>query len=222
MFEQIAAVGPARVAGVAVVALVLLSDPARADVLFQRQFEYSHTRDVQPRDPLVGPVEFTWAAFAMQAPTPFPQPPYPGLVFDSLTLSSETVGQTFRLLPGDDPDFGTYESFLTNGREDWLYATRSYLNRGVPPGSLELLGRDTGGSPERGYLGRLPTEPVDLAGFDITALSVRHDGFDITRGDIPVINVDLTFTIEGTPVPEPAAAVLALAGPALLLMRRRR
>src|SRR3954469_1435400 len=109
------------VAATFVLAALAATSAARGDVLFQRQFPLTFQYDVQPSRPINGPIEFTWALFEADKSVSPPLYNQPGRVFDALRFTPATVGQTFRLLPGDDPDFATFEANLTNGREDNLW-----------------------------------------------------------------------------------------------------
>jgi len=204
-----------------VVAAVLgLSGTARGEVLFQYQIPVDFRYDVIPVRPIVGPLVFDWAIFASPETPPAPRPPQPGRVFDTITFSSDTVGQTFRVLPGDDPDFATLEGYLTNGRQEYFWTTASFHDSTpITPG----LGGSSGAGLERAYFQDRPAG--DLAGYDITAFSVRHDRYDVQvspSGQVINIMGAMTFTIEGAPLPEPGGLGLGLLGAACAMTLRRR
>jgi len=225
--HRTASARPSRSRCVIAPALVLLAlaaaNPARGDVLFQRQFPLTFRYDVQPSRPINGPIEFTWALFEADKAVNPPLSNQPGRVFDTLRFTPATVGQTFRLLPGDDPDFAAFEASLTNGREDNLWETVNYYDTGARIPEEVTLGGDLGGGPEQSWIyNRLFGQPYDLAGNDITALIVRHDSLSFeTRGTVTYVNAAVTLTVEGTPLPEPGGALFGLAGAAWVIRRRR-
>jgi len=206
-----------------VLAALAATSAARGDVLFQRQIPLTFQYDVQPSRPINGPIEFTWALFEADKSVSPPLYNQPGRVFDALRFTPATVGQTFHLLPGDDPDFATFEANLTNGREDNLWETVDYYDMGARIPEEKHLGGDLGGGPEQSWIyDRQFGQPYDLAGNDITGLSVRHDSLSFeTRGTVTYVNAAVTLTVEGAPLPEPGAALLGLASAAWLIRRRR-
>jgi hypothetical protein len=212
-----------RVAAAVVLASLAATGAARGEVLLQRQIPLTFRYDVQPSRPINGPFEFTWALFPTDNSATPPLGNQPGRVFEALRFTPATVGQTFRLLPGDDPDFAGLEATLTNGREDRVWQTVNYYDTGARIPEEILLGGEMGACQEQALIyDRLFGQPYDLAGNDITALGVRHDSLSFeTRGTVTYVNAAVTLTIEGAPLPEPGGALLGLSGAAWVLRRRR-
>lgn len=211
------------------VALTLLAvaaspKPASGQVLYERQLLFDHNSSSTPPTPVIGPLEFDWSFIASAVSLFPPQPVLPtdGRVFDAFKFSPTTVGQTFRVLPGDDPDFATLEGLLTNGQEDYLYRAIQYRDRGRA--QFQNVGSSLAGSRERFWLfNRTDGEPFDLAGYDITAFALRHDSLSVVNdGSSLRINGAITLTIEGTAVPEPAGVAVGLAGAGWWILKRRR
>jgi hypothetical protein len=116
----------------------------------------------------------------------------------------DSIGETFYLESGADPEFGNFVSFLTNGVDDHF---RSNVN---------VDGNDNpGGEYESNFFGN--TNPIyrhwslSINGIDLQGFTIERIGLTVNSGN------DFVFRFYGTPEP----CTLALLGLGGLLIRKR-
>ena len=177
----------------------------------QKQFR-SNGGLAQPIDPSLG-FRFTLAAGLPTIPPPHP---LPNELYNAYTWSATDLGRTVTITPADDPDFAGFAGILTDGQPGTVYTGQYYSTS--PPTIVVQAGT---GQDEGGFLGHTAGDPVDLVGFDITAISERLDAVSVSvvppapGGSLYTFTATgtMTYTIEGDAVPEPDfAALVGLCG----------
>jgi hypothetical protein len=154
--------------------------------------------------------------------TPLPSP-LPNEVLEQFRVTPADVGKTFTEIASDDPQFLGLKSLLTTG--GYFFASVKTFAEGDASG----VGASTAGNNKLFTLG----PASKFRGYDITSIAYRLDSLTITDDVIPNPSTphikgrefagEVTYIIEGTPVPEPASlGTLALAAATLTLRRRRR
>jgi hypothetical protein len=196
-------------------AALCLTSMAHAAVLFERSLVVDRSVNI-----------FTTSRFDLKLVfgDSFLSPSNPAKLFEGVSLSPSDIGKVFTS-NASDTAFHTIAGRLTDGRDDYI--------------RLMFTETATGRSEQRGwresgfFLGYGSTDDPDLKGATIDALKLRIDGFTLVSGapaanavSLPPVNVQMTFTVLGTAVPEPATAALgalaALATGAYTVRQARR
>ena len=198
--------------------VAVMADPARGDYITSG---YSGTNQVGSTAQFKG-IDLKWAA----GPTAsLDDPPFPprDWLFEIDNLTAANQGDTW-IADETHPNFASFEAYLTDGIDDFVYA------RWFPH-------EPAGGSGESGlstyyFLNGLdapvpsPGDPVDLQGYDLTEVHLTLEEFvfdskEIFSGFIVWgYQYEIRVDFYDTAVPAPSA--LALFGLCALRRRRRR
>jgi len=195
-------------------AAVCWAPTARAAVLFERSLVVDRSVNI-----------FTTTHFDLKLifGDSFLSPSNPAKLFDGASITPADLGRTFTS-NASDPVFSTIVSRLTDGHDDFV--------------KLMFTETSTGRAEQRGwresgfFIGHPANDAPDLHGAVIDALKLRIDGFTLGAPGAatnalslaPPVNVQMTFSVFGTAVPEPATAglgALAMAAIAAYTGRRR-
>jgi hypothetical protein len=128
--------------------------------------------------------------------------PIQGTIIDWPTINvRESIGKTFSLNRGDDPDFDTFVSYLTNGVDDHFRF------------NIRVDGNDnTSGEDESWCIGKTdPYRSLNTNGIDMQGFTIEWIDLTINSGN------DFAYRFYGTPEP----CTLALLGLGGLLIRKR-
>jgi len=143
-------------------------------------------------------------------------------LFDDLIISPDNVGDTFEVTDEMDPIFSIVVQRLTDASNEFI---QTFLTEDIEGGLTESQS-----PPESNFfLFGTPSVAPNPAEVIITSISLRIDKFVLlpNSGSGPdPLDLSMTFTLNGVPIPEPSTAWLfvcgfAIFGPLLLLRRRR-
>jgi hypothetical protein len=142
------------------------------------------------------------------------------------TCTPSEAGTTLGLAAISGGDFLSFVALLTNGVDDSFYVSESPV---VPFGGVFPF------SPNESTQIQMPGQRVDLLGYTIDEISLTVNSFSLTvsqassgmpSADFPISSTqyayDITYTIYGEPVPEPATLLLLGLGGIALRGRRSR
>jgi hypothetical protein len=145
-------------------------------------------------------------------------------LFPDLVLTATDVGKTFTVT-ASDPNFAANAASMTNGVNDSFYTRGRYFS---PNGAS---GSKAGGANEEFMLFLNDGRPgPDLAGHEVHAVSFTLNSFAVNDYSETILGQtfqgrrftgDITLTIEGVAIPEPAS-LLVLPAIGMLMSRRRR
>jgi len=142
-------------------------------------------------------------------------------LFDDLIISPANVGDVFEATVETDPIFLTAVDRLTDASNEFI---QTFLTEDISGGLTEYQS-----PPENNFfLFGSPSAAPNPLEVIITSISLRIDKFVLlpNSGSGPApLDLSMTFTLNGVPIPEPSAAWLFVCGFAilgLLLLRRRR
>lgn len=190
-----------------------VASTARGAVLFERSLVVDRSANIFSTD--VFDLEFVFSD-SFFAPTSTVK------LFDSLQITPASVGLIYEAASGVDPNFDAVANRMTDGLNQIVRVILTETASGRAEGR--------GGS-ESGFFQGLSPGP-DFVGATIDAIRVRIDGFHLSSGgsspiaaSIPPVQLNLTFTVLGAPIPEPqtlALAALGLATAAAMAYTRRR
>lgn len=156
-----------------------------------------------------GPYTLEYSLHAGELYGPFDHRYRENRIFDDIKLSADKVGTTFTVTRENDPHFDYFASRLTDGSNDHIYA-------------IELVTGATGWREEAGSWRESSflwlTDGHDLAGYDLTAVNMHLDSLTASGGSFFGF---VTFSFEGTPVPEPTCLGVFATATFGLLRRRR-
>lgn len=178
-----------------------------AQVVFQRSLSVDRSTNI-----------FTTNAFDVKfvLGDSFFTPTNPVSLFAGTSITPADVGKVLTAT-AIDPNFAAVSERITDSQNEFI----QFLLTEHSSGRAEKRGWN-----ERGFFIGVatPNEP-DLAGAKITSLALSIDGFTLDPpgtasasavGGGPPVALAMTFTVYGSPVPEPAAALLLVIGlPAL-------
>ena len=150
----------------------------------------------------------------------FFSPSNPVTLFDDLLIRPSDVGEVYEIVAGD-PAFEAAEQRLTDARDEFF---RLILSENQPGGRVEQRG-----SSESGFFLGLENLPgPDLAGttlerirLEVQRFTLAGDGGAASAG--PPVDLQVSISIYGQPVPEPTGLWLLWSGLATLwgMLRRR-
>jgi len=144
-------------------------------------------------------------------------------LFDDLVVTPGNVGDTFEATAVNDPTFLTAVQRLTDASSEYI---QTILTEDEAGGLSE-----TQGPPESTFfLFGTPSSPPNPAEVTITSIDLRIDKFILLpnggAGSNQPLDLSMTLTLNGTPIPEPSTGWLIACGLATLsplwLLRRRR
>jgi hypothetical protein len=130
----------------------------------------------------------------------------PGAVlFDGLYVHSGDVGNTYSIGSGNDPDFVSFVTQLTDGNVSLM----SYMY------AEAIVRGGSSGLPEADFFTALPpnNNGIDLGGFTIDHFSLRFDALELISPGIDPNgdgfwtdgSFSATFSVYGQPIPEPCS-----------------
>ena len=165
--------------------------------------------------------EFTEMNFSIYYPQPLPTEPGPinGGWDQSVSLSwnvtPDDVGTTFSASADTHQSFETFTSYLTNGIDDSLVLTDSTVSNFPAYAESSIING--------------VHEGVDFEGYAIDRIALTVNDFlldlDYDPGPISIghtnYSYDITYTIYGSPVPEPCTVLLLGFGGLILRGRHR-
>jgi hypothetical protein len=161
---------------------------------------------------------YRWAYDGDEDPSQFPAT-YRDVIFDGVSFTTASAGTTYRATAASDPDFLNFVARLTDGHPDVLYTVQRFEAADASQEWRQLADAYPEGTRIFGE-----GAPDDLAGYSISAMTLKLDSFTIEPSDLNGYlryRGATTVTIEGTPLPEPST-VAAVAGAAILALRRPR
>lgn len=145
-------------------------------------------------------------------------------LFNGLSITPASVGNVFEANAGSDAGFASSAARMT----DALNQSIRMLFTESSSARSEMRGWSESGF----FIGKSTPQHPDLAGATIDAIRLKVDQFTLDFSQAPAanppVNLLLTFTVVGTPVPEPPSLTLAggslaiVAGAAYTVARRRR
>jgi len=143
---------------------------------------------------------------------------YNGTLFDGVVLGTQDVGQVFSISSvADDVDFNTMIQLLTNSTNDVIfYSLHASSGVGDYNDAFEsqlFSGLTNGGPDLAGYCIQSFSLYINSLSFQTPGRNPNHDGIWTD------MNGSVTFSIQGTPVPEPSTIAILTLGVTVILMR---
>jgi hypothetical protein len=199
------------------VALVFAGSSARGAILFERSLVVDRSTNIFSSNTFDLRFDFFAGSFF--------QPVNVVKLFDGLKITPGSVGTTLEANSATDPNFASAAARLT----DALNQNIQLLFKESSSAKSELRGWNESGF----FLGLSTPQHPDLAGAKIDAIRLHVDQFTLLFGSspsaatTPPVDLRLTFSVIGSPVPEPtslglASGSLAIASLVAYTVARRR
>jgi hypothetical protein len=203
---------------IGLLAVLCCAPAARGALLFQRSLVVDRSANI-----------FTTSQFNLEFTfgNSFFTPTNPVTLFDGLTISPASAGQTFVASAATDPAFAAAAQRMTDALNENIRLAFTEVASGRP----EQRGWNESGF----FIGHGSPQIPDLAGLSIDSIELRIDQFSLVFGPTPInplaatappVQLLATFSVHG--VPEPPSLVLsggsllALTVTAYTVARRRR